>query len=138
MLKLLCAHIVAFFLLFVFAVPAASHALHSQSFGFHGGLIAALLLALSLEVVLFIGAILGKAAVDGLKINPLFQRGKAELVASAVISLLILPFLLLVSRISSAGLEVSFLAALAITISIAVILSVMVRVKRYCIARFVK
>jgi hypothetical protein len=97
-----------------------------------------LLLALSLEVVLFIGAILGKAAVDGLKINPLFQRGKAELVASAVISLLILPFLLLVSRISSAGLEVSFLAALAITISIAVILSVMVRVKRYCIARFVK
>jgi hypothetical protein len=138
MLKLLFAHVVAFFLLFVYGVPAASHVLHSQSFGFRGGVIAALLLALSVEVVMFIGAILGKLAVDGLKINPLVQRGKAELVATAAISLLILPFLLLASKISSAGLELSFLSALAITISIVAILDVMVRVKRFYITNYVR
>ncbi len=138
MLKLLFAHVVAFFLLFVYGVPAASHALHSQSFGFHGGVIAALLLALSVEVVMFIGAILGKVAVDGFKINPLFQRGKAELVATTAISILILPFLVLASHISSAGLEVSFWSALAITISIVAILDLMVRVKRFYITHYAK
>ena len=137
-MKLLFAHIVAFFLLFVYGVPAASHMLHSQSFGFHGGVIAAILLSVSLEVVMIGGAFLGKLASDGLKINPLFQRAKAELMGATAISLVIVPFLLLVSKISSAGLKVSFLSALVITISIVAILDGMLRFKHFYITHFVK
>jgi hypothetical protein len=138
MLPLIVAHLIAYILLFAFGVPAASSALHSQAFGFHGGLIAALLLSLALEVVVFAGAILGKLAVDGLKINPLFQRGKAELISSIAIAIVMVPFLLLVSRIPGAGLTVSFASAAAITVSVVGILAFMVRVKRFYITHYVK
>jgi hypothetical protein len=96
------------------------------------------LLSVSLEVVMIGGAFLGKLASDRLKINPLFQRAKAELMGATAISLVIVPFLLLVSKISSAGLNVSFLSALTITISIVAILDVMLRVKHFNITHFVK
>ena len=138
MFPLILAHIVAYCVFFVFGLPLAGSLLHSQSIGYGGGLLLAVGLSLSCEVVVFAGAILGKFAADALKINPLMQRNRAEAISMAAISVLMVPFLLGASRLAVLQLSLNFASAIAVTVVFVGFLATAVRVKRFCITHFVK
>jgi hypothetical protein len=128
------AHVIMFVGLFAVGLPWLNSTFGPEV-AFGGGLIAAALMALASEVVVLGSAVIARAITLALKINPLLQRNKATLIAHAVIFVVLSGFLATVSLVFPQVISVSLTWALLLSGLTVAVLEVMVRVKRYLIAK---
>ncbi len=128
------AHLIMFGLLFAVGLPwLGSTAGADVSFG--GGLLTAALVAIVAEAVVLVGAVVARSITIKLGINPLLERNKAGAIAHAVIFVLLTGSLYAASAVLPQVISVSPIWAAVLSGLVVAILEVMVRVKRFWIAR---
>lgn len=128
------AHLAMFAVLFALGLPWLNSTFGAQV-AFGGGLIATALFAVAAEAVVIFAALVARSLALALKINPLLQRSKAALIAHAVIFVFFTGFLQAASLALPAVISVSLTWSLLLSGLTVAALDVMLRVKRFLIAR---
>lgn len=128
------AHLVMFACLFAGGLPWLNSAFGAEV-GFAGGLLATALMAIASEAVVIGGALVARVITLKIGINPLLQRNKASLIAHAVIFVFLTGFLYATALLFPAQMSVSLTWAVLLSGLTVAVLEVMVRFKRFLIAR---
>lgn len=128
------AHLIMFALLFAAGLPWLGSTVGADV-AFGGDLLAAALMTLAAEAVVVVGAAVARGIIIKLGINPLLQRNKSTAIAHAVILVMLSGFLYASSAAFPEVISVSLIWAVMLSAAVVAILEVMVRVKRYLIAR---
>jgi len=129
MYKIIIVHLVMFAALFGLGLPGLEAVLPT-SVGFHGGIVAVLVLTLLSEVAVIVAGIFSRVLGDSLGINPLLQRNKSGALSAVFCTVVYTIFLVTASAVAPLVLFVTLPAALLISGAVTVALFVMLEIKR--------
>ncbi len=127
------AHLALFAVLFAFGLPLVGQSFAGVSFV--SGVTSVLLLTFASEILVILAALFARMIAVSLSINPLLHRRSAEAISHLSIVLSLTAFWLVISSIYPETLSVSLPWSLGFAILTVAILDVMVRVKRFWVAR---
>ena len=127
------AHLALFALLYAVGLPLIGQSIGGVSFV--SGVTSVVLLTFASEILVILAGLFARMIAVSLNINPLLQRRKAEAISHVSVALLLTVFWSAISSIYPETLSVTLPWSLGLAILTVAILDVMVRVKRYGIAR---
>jgi len=134
MYKIIIAHLVMFAALFGLGLPALQAVLPAFV-GFHGGIVAVLVLALLSEVAVVAAGICGRVVGDALGINPLLERNKSGALSAVLSVVFYTIFLVTTSAVAPLTISVTLPVAALISVAVTAALFAMLAIKREIVRR---